>query len=327
MNILQKYITRNPCYQANVKVLDSRYRIFQERGPLGLMLHSVGCAQPSAESFWRRWNNENYNIASVQAVIDANTGDIWQCMPWNYRAWHCGGDANNTHVGVEMCESKWISYTGHLAEFNIIDRTKAVEDCVRTYKAAVELFAFLCLEYKLNPLTDIISHKEGGKKGIASGHVDPEHYWTGLGMNYTMDTFRAAVQKQIKKMKKENVLYMTEAELKALVNSTVNEAVDEKLSGLPHIYTKNELETLIATRLSDRLGQRIGDVSEIRTAGIRGRMQNLLDADVINGGTPKDENPNDINMDYELIRVLAICTLYSEQVVKKAIAELQAKEE
>lgn len=52
----------------------------------------------------------------------------------------------------------------------------------------------LCKEYGLNPLTDIISHKEGHAKGIASNHGDPEHLWKGLGMSYTMDTFRQAVK-------------------------------------------------------------------------------------------------------------------------------------
>jgi flagellum-specific peptidoglycan hydrolase FlgJ len=64
----------------------------------------------------------------------------------------------------------------------------------RTYEAAVELFAMLCKQYGLNPLTDICSHKEGCAKGIASNHGDPEHLWNGLKMGYTMDTFRKAVK-------------------------------------------------------------------------------------------------------------------------------------
>ncbi len=54
----------------------------------------------------------------------------------------------------------------------------------------------LCKTYGLNPLADgvIISHKEGHARGIASNHGDPEHLWRGLGMSYTMDTFRSAVK-------------------------------------------------------------------------------------------------------------------------------------
>ena len=46
-------------------------------------------------------------------------------------------------------------------------------------------------EIDLSP--SICSHKEGHAKGIASNHGDPEHLWKGLGMSYTMDTFRQAV--------------------------------------------------------------------------------------------------------------------------------------
>ena len=37
---------------------------------------------------------------------------------------------------------------------------------MRAYHSAVELFAFLCKLYKINPLTGICSHKEGGIAGI-----------------------------------------------------------------------------------------------------------------------------------------------------------------
>ena len=70
----------------------------------------------------------------------------------------------------------------------------------RTYHAAVELFAFLCKQYNLNPLQDgiIISHKEGHDRGLASAHGDPEHIWNQLNTGYTMDTFRAEVEHVMK---------------------------------------------------------------------------------------------------------------------------------
>jgi hypothetical protein len=66
----------------------------------------------------------------------------------------------------------------------------------RTYESAVELFAYLCKEYNLDPLADgvIISHKEGHSRGIATDHGDPEHLWKGVGLSYTMDGFRADVK-------------------------------------------------------------------------------------------------------------------------------------
>ena len=195
MKLVEKFLEKNPCYGANMSNADDRYTTFQRRGPLGLVLHSVGCAQPSAEVFVKKWNSTSYDRACVHAFIDANTGTVYQCMPWNFRAWHVGGSANNTHVGVEMCEPSAIKYTTG-AKFTITDKEKAFKQCETAYKAAVELFAMLCNKYRLDPLKDgvILSHNECGKRGIGSGHVDPEHLWSGLGIGYTMDGFRKDVK-------------------------------------------------------------------------------------------------------------------------------------
>ena len=197
MELIESYLTNNPCYQANVKRQDSRYTVFQNAGPKGLMLHSVGCAQPKAEVFCKGWNRTDYDRACVHAFIDADTGVVWQTLPWNFRGWHCGGSGNNSHLGVEMCESAAIRYLG-ANRFEILDRKTALADCRRTYKAAAELFARLCLTYGLDPKTAVRSHKEGAAAGMASDHGDPEHYWLGLDAGYTMDSFRADVAKAMK---------------------------------------------------------------------------------------------------------------------------------
>ena len=92
-----------------------------------------------------------------------------------------------------MCEPACIKYTGG-STFTCTDKATARAVAQRTYDTAVALFAHLCTKYKLDPLADIVSHKEGGAKGIASKHGDPEHLWKQLGMGYTMDTFRKAVK-------------------------------------------------------------------------------------------------------------------------------------
>lgn len=166
------------------------------------MLHSIGCSQPSAQVLINSWNSPSYNSACVHAFIDANTGDVYQTLPWEHRGWHCGsgsnGSANNTHIGAEMCEPACIKYTSG-AIFICSDLSAARTAATRTYNAAVELFAMLCEKYDLDPLADgvILSHKEGHQRGIASNHGDPEHLWTQLGLSYTMDSFRAAVYRAI----------------------------------------------------------------------------------------------------------------------------------
>lgn len=188
MKLVESILTKNPCYTAGRKITVK-----------GLMLHSVGCPQPKASAFISNWNSPSYDRACVHGFIDGNDGTVYQTLPWNHRGWHAGssinGSANNTHIGVEMCEPACIKYVGG-ATFKCSDMSTAKAVAIRTYEAAVELFAMLCKKYSLDPLADgvIISHKEGHIRGIASNHGDPEHLWKQLGLPYTMSTFRKAVK-------------------------------------------------------------------------------------------------------------------------------------
>lgn len=183
MNITKSILTKNPCYEAG-KTIKVK----------GLMLHSVGCSQPSAKAFVESWNTSSAKVC-VHGFIDANTGEVYQTLPWDYRGWHCGSTANGTHIGIEMCEPDYIKYTSG-ANYTCSDKERARAMVERTYKSAVELFAHLCDKYNLNPLADgvILSHSEGYKKGWASNHADPEHLWKGLKLPYTMDVFRQDVK-------------------------------------------------------------------------------------------------------------------------------------
>ena len=195
MKLVESIMTQNPCYKAGRKITVK-----------GLMLHSVGCPQPSASVFIKNWNKSTYNNACVHGFIDANDGTVYQTLPWNHRGWHGGGSSNNTHIGVEMCEPACIKYVGG-ATFTCSDKPKAIAAVERIYKAAVELFAMLCEKYGLDPLADgvIVSHKEGYVRGIATNHGDPEHLWTQLGMGYSMDSFRKAVKAKMDEKKLDNV--------------------------------------------------------------------------------------------------------------------------
>lgn len=186
MNIIKKYATNSDCYKyaGNITVK-------------GLMLHSVGCNQPRAEVFANFWMNST--DVCCHGVLQAD-GTVYQTLPWNHKGWHCGSLANSTHIGVEMTEPSQIHYTSG-ANFTCSDKAAAIEQVKGTYKTAVELFAYLCKEYNLDPLKDgvIVSHNEGYKRGIASGHADPEHLWNQLGTGLTMNGFRQDVAKAMGK--------------------------------------------------------------------------------------------------------------------------------
>lgn len=101
-----------------------------------------------------------------------------------------------------MCEPDCIQYVSG-STLTCSDNERAKKIVTRTYNAAVKLFAQLCIKYDLDPLEDgvIISHNEGGIRGVASTHVDPEHLWKQLKTGYTMDTFRNAVAAKVKQIK------------------------------------------------------------------------------------------------------------------------------
>ena len=180
MKLIKVFLNDNDCYKTKRTIKIK-----------GLMLHSVGCPQPKAQVFVKNWNGDVG--VCVHAFVDGLTGTIYQTLPWNHRAWHCGGAGNNTHIGIEMCEPDCIKYVAG-SQFICTDLKRAKEIATTTYNASVELFAQLCNTYNLNPLTDIVSHKEAHKQGIASNHGDPEHLWQQLNLEYTMNGFRQAVQ-------------------------------------------------------------------------------------------------------------------------------------
>lgn len=183
INVVEAFATKNRCYQVATPLR-----------PQGLMLHSIGCPQPNAAVMAHRYNTYQPDGQSVcvHGFVQRD-GTYYHTLPYNLRAWHCGGSANQTHIGIEMTEPASIVYTGHGADWRDLDPA-ATEAHVRgTYAAAVELFAQLCTQYALDPLEDgvIISHAEGAARGIASAHADPTHLWRAFGL--TMDGFRADV--------------------------------------------------------------------------------------------------------------------------------------
>ena len=181
MNLVQNYLTQSGCYKAGRTI-----------SVKGLMIHSVGCPQPKADVFMKNWNRADAN-ACVHAIIEPD-GDVYQLLPWEHRGWHCGGNGNNTHIGVEMTEPATIKYTGGANWTETGDGGNTKAHVFAAYQYAVELFAHLCRQYNLDPLADgvVISHSEGCKRGIASNHGDVEHLWSKFGL--TMEQFRKDIK-------------------------------------------------------------------------------------------------------------------------------------
>lgn len=197
MNIIKCYLTQNRCYTTGRTIT-----------PKGVLVHSTGAnnpkiaryVQPSANDANRaallstigtNKNANDWNRNTVDTCVHAFVGQlasgavgVVQTLPWNWRGWHAGdgtsgGSANNTHISFEICE----------------DGLNDASYFSKVYQAAVELTAYLCKTYGLDPKADgvVICHSEGYQRGIASNHADVMHWFPKHGKS--MDTFRADVAK------------------------------------------------------------------------------------------------------------------------------------
>lgn len=186
MNLHKLFLTKNECYQRGEKI-----------SVKGIMVHSTGADNPELRryvgpddgnlgknTYGNHWNT--YNPGGRQVCVHAFIGKLkdgsiatYQTLPWNYRGWHAAGSANNTHIGFEICE----------------DGLKDGKYFAKVYQEAVELCAYLCKLYNLDPMKNIIDHSEGARKGIASNHGDVAHWFPKHGKN--MDKFRAAVKAEM----------------------------------------------------------------------------------------------------------------------------------
>ena len=187
MNLHECILTKNDCYKTGRKI-----------NPKGVMVHSTGANNPNLKRYVQpddgllgtNNNGNSWNRSGLDVCVHAFIGKLadgtiatYQTLPWNYRAWHCGDSANNTHISFEICE----------------DNLKDGDYFNAVYKEAVELTAYLCEMYGLDPMEDgvVICHSEGYERGIASGHADVMHWFPKHGKD--MDDFREAVALQIKK--------------------------------------------------------------------------------------------------------------------------------
>ena len=213
MRLRQQLLTKNECFQVGKTIK-----------PKGIMVHSTGANNPNVsryvpgddemgQSGQPRWNVYHpggrdigphpyiYDRATdrcktcggrqvcVHAFIgkfaDGGVGTV-QTLPWTMRGWHSSsgknGSAQNTHIGFEICEDGLTDP----AYFQAV------------YQEAVELTAYLCQQYNLDPLADgvVICHQEGYQMGLASNHKDVLHWFPKHGKS--MDDFRADVARTMK---------------------------------------------------------------------------------------------------------------------------------
>ncbi len=225
MTVRQQMAVQNDCYRRNQAEMgkapgdrDSRYARYY-RGPRGVMIHSTGANNPNLRRYVQpddgilgvNPNNNDWNRPGLDVSVHAfigltQTGEVaaYQILPWEYRAWHCGGSGNDTHLSFEICE----------------DDLEDQDYFEKTYQAAMELTAELCRKFGLDPLAPgvVIDHAEGADLGIASNHADVDHWWSRFGVS--MDDFRAGVARLLQKEEEPS---MTREEVTQMVKQALGE--------------------------------------------------------------------------------------------------------
>ena len=213
--------------------------------PRGVMVHSTGAANPwlrryvapddgrLGEPSSRHWNQSGVGVCAHAFVGKLADGSIaaYQTLPWTMRGWHCGGTGNDTHISFEICEDK-LADKGYFRA---------------TYQAAVELTAYLCKRFGLNPLADgvVLCHSEGYRRGIASNHADVMHWWGRYGVS--MDDFRAAVATALKGGERD----LTEQEVRAIVREELAAAMTARDKLPVSDWAKDGLEKAKAAGITD----------------------------------------------------------------------------
>ena len=293
MNIIEEIAAKNKCYQVGAPLT-----------PQGIMLHSVGCPQSIASVFARNFNQYQPGGQSVcvHAFVQAD-GTVYQTLPWDMRGWHCGGAANNTHIGIEMTEpSAGMSYG------------ESAEQITGTYRTAVELFAALCETYGLDPLADgvIIGHAEGHRRGVASNHADPEYLWNVYGMVYTMDGFRRDVAEAMNeneyKEDDDMIRYTTIDDVPGWARSTIKEMMDAGLiagMGGGRLDLSDDMLRILYimwnmrdTRYGRVVGGKVTDVPE----WAQDAVQKLVDDGVLVGA-----GDGKLDLSLDMLRTMIVC--------------------
>lgn len=233
MRLYSQLLTHNDCYIKGRTIK-----------PKGVMVHSTGANNPWLRRYVapddgrlgtpssRHWNQSGVG-ACVHAMIGkAADGRVatYQTLPWNMRGWHCGRSGNDTHIAFEICED------------GLTDEVYFRQ----TYQEAVELTAYLCKLYHLDPQAPgvVLCHSEGCKRGIASNHADVMHWWKKFGVD--MDDFRADVAAEM-----QGDEDMTESQVRQIVREEIAAAQAERDKLPVSDWARDKLAAAVAAGITD----------------------------------------------------------------------------
>ena len=108
MELHECILTRNDCCRRGTPLV-----------PRGVMVHSTGANNPYLRRYVQPddgelgknrydndWNRPGLPVC-VHAFLGKKAGGgiaVYQTLPWEVQAWHCGRSGNRTHLAFEICE-------------------------------------------------------------------------------------------------------------------------------------------------------------------------------------------------------------------------------
>lgn len=175
-----RYATGTQAYKRDVRITVT-----------GIVVHSIGVAQPSVDVMHSRMNAEGDRWA-VHALM--NNKRIVLTLPWNTRPWACGsgriGSYNVNRFQFEICEPAGHTYSG--GQMIGYDAAKNAAWFGEMYDLLVKFLVFLCVKFGLTA-DKICDHAEAYKAGYGSNHSDVGQWFPKHGKS--MSGLRTDVQK------------------------------------------------------------------------------------------------------------------------------------
>lgn len=178
------YQTKNRCYLAA-----------KPAAPVGILVHSTGVNNRNLKRYvdapelagvntnGNHWNNPTGDKCMHAFVGLDKAGEMMaiQTLPYEFACWGCGSGKRGSynydptaHIQFEICQG---------SDTDALYYRRAIE-------AAEEYCVKLCRMFGFDE-TNIVSHKEAGRRGYASVHDDPEEWMANFGDD--MNQFRARV--------------------------------------------------------------------------------------------------------------------------------------
>lgn len=173
-----QYATANRAYQAGRKI-----------NPQGSVNHSVGCAQPSVDVFFKIMNKQSagWGVNAILGDFHKGDGRILVVMPLDTRPWGCGagskGSWNNTKIQWEVCEPAGHTYAG--GTMISYDVAKNQTYFNRMWKMLVAWNVYLVKKFGY-PISGISDHAESYRAGYGSNHSDMGQWLPKHGKSMTI---------------------------------------------------------------------------------------------------------------------------------------------